>query len=143
MYVFLLQECNSGTYGKNCIKKCSNYCLHKPCNHIDGVCTDGCQDGYIENMCNTCKNFCKCNFYQYSLTLYLFIETLIYIIFQPANTTVTAKTVHIRVPQIARHAKILMAHAVVLQVGVDQTVAQVLMLLFSCQRTNNDGHVCL
>nr|XP_022311211.1 multiple epidermal growth factor-like domains protein 11 [Crassostrea virginica] len=44
----------SGTYGKNCTKKCSEYCLHnKPCNHIDGACTEGCQDGYIGNICNT------------------------------------------------------------------------------------------
>ena len=83
MYVFLRQECSSSTYGKDCTKKCSEYCLHnKSCNHIDGACTDGCQNGYIGNMCNTCKNFCKCNFYHISsLTLYLFTATLIYFIF--------------------------------------------------------------
>ena len=62
-YVFLLQECSSGTYGKDCIKKCSEYCLDKrSCNHIDGACSDGCQNGYIGDICNTCKKICKCNF---------------------------------------------------------------------------------
>ena len=59
-YVFLLQECSSGTYGKDCTKNCSGYCLHnKSCNHIDVACADGCQNGYIGNICNTCKMFCK------------------------------------------------------------------------------------
>ena len=63
MYVFLLQECSSGTYGNNCTKMCSEYCLHnKPCNHIDGACTDGCQNGYIGDICNTCKKIFKFNF---------------------------------------------------------------------------------
>ena len=63
MYVFLRQECSSDTYGKDCTKKCSEYCLHnKSCNHIDGACTDGCQNGYIGHICNTCKKICKCNF---------------------------------------------------------------------------------
>ena len=138
MYIFVLQECSSGTYGKDCTKTCSEFCLHNTlCNHIDGACTDGCQNGYIGNMCNTCKNFCKfckCNFYQFSsLILYLFTEPLIYIIFQPANTDVTAKTVHALVPQIARHANILTVHAGVMQVGVDPTVVLVCMLLFHRQ----------
>ena len=82
-YVFLLQECSLGTYGKNCTKKCSEYCLHnKPCNPIDGACTDGCQNGYIGDICNTCKKISKINCNQFaSFTLYLFTETLIYIIF--------------------------------------------------------------
>ena len=63
-------------------------------------------------------------------TLYLFTETLIYIIFQLANTDVTAKTVHIRVPLIARHANILTVHAVAMQVGVDQIVVLVFMFFF-------------
>ena len=61
-YVFLLQECNSGTYGKDCTKKCSEYCLHnKSCNHVDGACADGCQNGYIGDICTTCKVFSKCS----------------------------------------------------------------------------------
>ena len=73
--VFFIQECDSGRYGKDCTKTCSKYCLHnKPCNHIDGACTDGCQDGYIGHNCITCKNFCKCNclsiFVLYTVSFY-------------------------------------------------------------------------
>ena len=58
IYVYLLPECSSGTYGKNCTKTCSGNCLHnEPCDHIDGACTDGCEDGYIGNICNICKTF--------------------------------------------------------------------------------------
>ena len=132
IYVLLPQECSSGAYGKDCTKKCSGYCLHnKTCNHIDGNCTDGCQDGYIGNNCNTCKTSVNVNFYQFSpLTLYLLTETSIYIIFQPANTGVTAKTVYTTVPQIVRLAIILTVHAVVMQGGADPTVVLVFMLLF-------------
>ncbi|XP_078330762.1 uncharacterized protein LOC111117668 [Crassostrea virginica] len=46
-------KCSSGTYGKDCTNKCSEYCLHnKSCNHIDGTCTERCQNGYGGNICN-------------------------------------------------------------------------------------------
>ena len=73
IYVFLLQECISGTYGKDCTKKCSKYCLHnRSCNHIDGACTDGCQSGYIGHICNICKTFCKNVFFIIIYTVYFY-----------------------------------------------------------------------
>ena len=132
MYVFLRQDCSSGTYGKDCTKKCSEYCLdNKSCNHIDGACTNGCQNGYIGDICNACKKICKCNLLSFFIiNTVSFYWNVNYIIFKPANKDVTAKTVHTHVPQIARHANILTVHAVVLQVGVDPIVVLVFMLLF-------------
>lgn len=39
-------ECNNGSYGNNCLEKCSANCLNTPCNHSTGECTDGCKDGW-------------------------------------------------------------------------------------------------
>lgn len=60
---FFYQECNFGSFGKNCSKKCSGHCLDdEVCNHIDGACTGGCQDGYIGIICNKSKILLISNF---------------------------------------------------------------------------------
>lgn len=72
------------------------------------------------------RRFVNIFFNQFSsLTLFIHTETSIHMIFQPVNLDVTAKTVHITAPKIARHTNIPTAHAVVMQVGADPTVQQV------------------
>jgi hypothetical protein len=44
-------ECPEGSYGQNCSFTCS-LCLEDKCDHVDGVCTIGCDDGYTGRMCD-------------------------------------------------------------------------------------------
>lgn len=40
----------------NCSERCSRHCLNnKPCDHVSGVCSDGCQDGFSGTYCRNCK----------------------------------------------------------------------------------------
>lgn len=56
--LYLLNSgCESGFYGLNCTDLCSSHCENNdPCDHISGVCPNGCQDGYIGARCNNSKN---------------------------------------------------------------------------------------
>lgn len=50
-------ECTPGFFGLDCSERCSGNCENnKPCDHISGVCPGGCQDSYIDEYCNSCKN---------------------------------------------------------------------------------------
>ncbi|XP_061180746.1 uncharacterized protein LOC133189382 isoform X2 [Saccostrea echinata] len=51
------QECEDEAFGKNCEKKCSGHCKRGlPCNKTDGVCPEGCADGWMNLYCNeTCN----------------------------------------------------------------------------------------
>ncbi|GFR82996.1 multiple epidermal growth factor-like domains 11 [Elysia marginata] len=67
--------CDTNTYGKNCAKNCSETCKAKGevsrCNHIDGLCTFGCEAGYMGLSCHegcdnktygeNCKHLCSIN----------------------------------------------------------------------------------
>lgn len=59
--LFILKtECRPGYYGKRCGHLCNGYCMNNGiCNHVDGVCLAGCQDGYIGKHCNNCKAMFK------------------------------------------------------------------------------------
>lgn len=49
-------ECSFGLYGIDCMERCSEHCKYnEPCDHVNGVCPKGCQDGYIGNQCDKCK----------------------------------------------------------------------------------------
>ncbi|KAK3779435.1 hypothetical protein RRG08_062093 [Elysia crispata] len=52
-------ECQSGKYGEKCSKQCSVHCAgqHNACNHVDGSCNQGCDDGYIGRFCTEGKTF--------------------------------------------------------------------------------------
>lgn len=74
MLFSLISECNDGHFGLNCRGLCSGHCeSNDPCDHVSGVCSDGCQDGYMDAFCNSCKKltslFVKLKIY----TLYCFL----------------------------------------------------------------------
>lgn len=53
---FLKPECSPGNFGVNCRERCSGHCLNdQPCDQVNGMCTFGCQDGFIGKHCNKCK----------------------------------------------------------------------------------------
>lgn len=46
-------ECINGTYGYDCVNKCSGHCLNdSPCNKQTGYCDRGCNQGYINAYCS-------------------------------------------------------------------------------------------
>lgn len=48
--------CQTGYFGANCKNKCIGRCLSNGiCNHVDGTCIGGCQDGYIGRFCSLRK----------------------------------------------------------------------------------------
>nr|XP_022311266.1 protein draper-like [Crassostrea virginica] len=49
----IVQECEDGTYGQNCVYICSDNCLNgSPCNRQTGHCDTGCKPGYTNALCN-------------------------------------------------------------------------------------------
>lgn len=56
IYFSLNSECKPSHYGMDCKETCSDYCLNSElCDHVSGVCSSGCQDGYLGSHCNNCK----------------------------------------------------------------------------------------
>ena len=43
--------CPTGSYGINCLNDCTKNCNESSCDHINGSCQFGCQDGYSGDMC--------------------------------------------------------------------------------------------
>ena len=54
----MFTDCQPGYYGNKCQQPCSGHCLNNlVCKHIEGTCGDGCEAGYMDKLCNTCKTF--------------------------------------------------------------------------------------
>lgn len=53
--LFLLLNCFSGLYGKECNLNCSQFCHGKVCYQTTGECVNGCKDGYIGGLCTIRK----------------------------------------------------------------------------------------
>ena len=45
-------ECEPWSFGSGCAQYCFLNCKDKVCDHTDGVCTKGCNDGYFGNRCS-------------------------------------------------------------------------------------------
>ena len=51
----LFEACVNGYYGKECNNTCG-YCLDlSDCFHINGTCLNGCESGYIGDLCKSSK----------------------------------------------------------------------------------------
>lgn len=67
-------ECIAGYYWSGCRDLCNGYCItDEMCNHINGICVAGCQEGYIGRNCNNCK---RKNIYLYIFQLCIFLLLL-------------------------------------------------------------------
>ena len=53
VYLFLVEACSDGTYGFDCSQTCGRCFDNKLCNKTDGVCTNGCSDGFSGTLCQT------------------------------------------------------------------------------------------
>lgn len=53
-------ECSSGYFGTGCRETCSRHCINNTvCNHVSGICPNGCEDGYMGTHCNSSKRWMK------------------------------------------------------------------------------------
>lgn len=50
MLIFI-EDCKDGKYGKNCSISCGNCLESEQCNHINGICMNGCDSGYQGFLC--------------------------------------------------------------------------------------------
>lgn len=54
--MYIKKGCTPGYYGPKCKSKCFGYCKdNEPCNHISGLCDNGCYDGWTGENCTTGK----------------------------------------------------------------------------------------
>lgn len=49
--IYLIVVCMVGYYGDNCIKICGNCLDDKICNNVNGICIDGCKEGFKGDFC--------------------------------------------------------------------------------------------
>ena len=42
----LFVECDNGTFGHDCTRNCGKCVLHEQCDHVTGVCPNGCDRGH-------------------------------------------------------------------------------------------------
>jgi hypothetical protein len=51
---FMIIVCNAGSYGHNCVEKCSENCAggQENCDPISGRCRLGCKAGWIGQLCD-------------------------------------------------------------------------------------------
>ena len=55
----LFVECDNGTFGHDCTRNCGKCVLNEQCDHVTGVCPNGCNRGYqgihcTEGICSRC-----------------------------------------------------------------------------------------
>uniref|UniRef100_K1QG44 Scavenger receptor class F member 2 n=1 Tax=Magallana gigas TaxID=29159 RepID=K1QG44_MAGGI len=51
----IVEECPYGNFGMDCKELCAGHCLNnETCDHVSGLCLNGCHDGYIGKYCNIC-----------------------------------------------------------------------------------------
>lgn len=59
MYLYIVVDCDNGTYGNYCVNNCSGNCLNDSnCNRQTGQCEMDCKPGYTNALCNERMYMC-------------------------------------------------------------------------------------
>lgn len=53
LYVLLNLACPNGVFGRKCLETCGNCLSDETCNNVDGMCMDGCNEGFKGDLCKT------------------------------------------------------------------------------------------
>lgn len=61
----IISECSNRTYGQSCSEKCGFCFKQEQCNHVNGICLNGCDSGYKGEQCNASKLFYEFEIYFY------------------------------------------------------------------------------
>lgn len=65
----LFEACDNGYYGNECNNTCG-YCLDlSDCFHINGTCLNGCESGYIGDLCKSSKLISQISYFHFPLIL--------------------------------------------------------------------------
>lgn len=76
--MYIQKVCRPGCYGNGCGHLCNVYCINNEvCNHVDGVCLTGSQDGYIGKYCKICEiiiHFLGLQILHLKYAIYLFYD---------------------------------------------------------------------
>ena len=57
---FFKTECAFGLYGVDCSQKCSGHCKNNvTCDHLTGVCNEGCAAGWNGSYCDKGNDVCN------------------------------------------------------------------------------------
>ena len=74
----LIPDCLPEYYGYRCEKNCSGHCLNNSiCDPIDGICSNGCQVGYIGKLCKDSKIIWKTNCFLIKIVFSFLISNFI------------------------------------------------------------------
>lgn len=67
-HIFLLIACSAGWHGKNCKHRCLNWhCKQNTsCNHVTGLCEEGCAAGWKGSICDESNSISAYNFFFFS-----------------------------------------------------------------------------
>lgn len=116
-------------FGMDCSESCSGHCINnETCDHVSGVCTNGCQDGYTGSLCTiskihvwfTWKKFDVVNLFAVKRFLFINISSK-----QLAKRVITAETALFFVLLIVRRVDTQMGRVLARKVGWVQAVQQV------------------
>lgn len=53
LYVLLNLACPNGVFGRKCLETCGNCLGDETCYNVDGMCMDGCNEGFKGDLCKT------------------------------------------------------------------------------------------
>ena len=62
MINLLSKECDSNTFGQDCVEECGNCVNDEQCHHINGTCLHGCKRGFQGIECN--QGNPECNYFR-------------------------------------------------------------------------------
>ena len=57
MIHYYVSECISGTYGQDCSTQCGICLKYETCNHVTGLCSNGCAAGRQGDTCKQGRHF--------------------------------------------------------------------------------------
>lgn len=66
--------CPLNTYGDQCLSKCGHCVGNITCNPEDGVCPEGCRDGYIGNKCNQIEKFDHYAIFKWRIWFFFYLK---------------------------------------------------------------------
>lgn len=62
LYIQIIVECDGNKYGQDCRQTCGNCTDGEQCDHVNGICKNGCDAGMMGDTCDQCKHITRFQF---------------------------------------------------------------------------------